>query len=730
MADAAAPMPGRRWSRLATFLIRHGLPAFIIAAAIAAQFGDVQFRARIRDNAFDSLQALAPLPYRDELPVRVVALDDASLATLGQWPWPRTVLAGIINKLVDMGARVVALDLILSEPDRTSPEQVAAFFPDQRDLQKRLLRLPTHDKLLAKSFTRGKVVVGFPIIPGASSAPLPPARAHFPSFGGDAKDWLPRYGGGLASLPVLTEAAAGSGAISLEPDSDGVLRAMPLLHHVRDVLYPSLGLEALRLYLGADNLALQIVAADTRALGQVPGIQGISLGSGVFQATAPDGRVWLRYRRLASERYLSAQDVLSGKIDATQIKDHVVFFGATAKGLGDTIHSPLGELIPGVEGHVQLVEQLLAGDLVLRPVWENDVLILLLLGMWLVLSVLLNRARPAWSILLTALVIAGLMSFSFWLFVTQQTLLDPIYPTLAVTLLFIVMTLPRYLQTESDQRWIRDAFSRYVSPNRVAYLQANPQNLELGGVYRECSFVMTDLAGFTTLMEKHDSALLSTLLNDYLDGMIQIAFRHDGTLDRIVGDAVAVMFSAPIQQPDHAARALACALEMDGFANGFSAHWQAQGIPFGRTRIGVNTGTVLVGNFGGKSMLDYRALGDAINTAARLETVNGQIGTRICVSGTTVAQCPDFIGRPIGQLVLKGKSEPVAAFEPLSAEQHNETRITEYRAAYALMDAETAEADETLRVLAEKYPDDPLIAYHRNRYADGSRGSRVVLKSK
>jgi adenylate cyclase len=714
--------------RLSTFLIRVLLPVTVIVAVMAIQFADPQFRARIRDNAFDQLQLLAPLPYRDSLPVRVVAIDDASLASLGQWPWPRTVLASVIDQLTKMGARVIALDMVLSEPDRTSPEQVDALWPKQPALHEALKKLPVHDKILAQSFSRSNVAVGFPIEPVAVSKSLPPAKAHFLNFGGDAGDWLPQYGGGLASLPVLTEAAKGSGAISLEPSSDGVLRAVPLIYHVKDLLYPGLGLEALRLYAGIDNLSIQIA---TSSVGQVPGIMGVGLGQDTFLPTAADGRTWLHFRPLAPERYLSAQDLLAGKVDAKQVKDHIVFIGATAKGLGDTIYSPLGELIPGIEGHVQLVEQLMTGDTLLRPAWENDLLLATLLGTALLLWLLLGRYRPVWSVLLTAMVVAGLFALSVWLFMFKQLLLDPFYPALAVGVLFIVMVVPRYLQTELEQRWIRNAFSRYVSPNRVKFLQHNPQQLELGAIYRECSFVMTDLAGFTALMEKHEPALLSTLLNEYLEGMIQTAFRHDGTLDRIVGDAVAVMFSAPLTQPDHAARALACALEMDTFAREFSRRQQQEkNIPFGKTRIGVNTGTVLVGNFGGKTMLDYRALGDAINTAARLESINKQLGTSICVSGTVVAQCKGFIGRPCGHLVLKGKKEAVATFEPLTAEQAAQSQIVEYLAAYALMEAASPEAKKAFQNLAEKYPDDPLIIYHAKRLAAGETGSTVVMTEK
>ena len=627
-----------------------------------------------------------------------------------------------------MGARVIAFDMVFPEPDRTSPEQVAAAWPKQHALHDLLKQLPTHDKVFAESISRSNVVLGFPIEPIANSGILPPTKAHFLSFGGNAGDWLPNYGGGLSSLPLLTKGASGSGAFSRVPSSDGVLRVVPLLFQVKSALYPSLGMEALRLFSGLDNLALHIDANDNT--GQVPGIMGVGLGDDVFLPTTPDGQVWLHFRPLAESRYLSAKDLLAGKVDPLQVKDHIVFVGATAQGLGDTAYSPLGELIPGIEGHVQLVEQLLTGETLSRPTWENDLLVATLLGTWLLLGLALARFRPAWSVLLGLLIVSGLFVLSVWLFVARHLLFDPFYPALAVSALFIIMMVPRYLQTEWEQRWIKNAFSRYVSPNRVKYLQENPQQLELGAVYRECSFVMTDLEGFTGLMEKFAPDLLSNLLNEYLENMIQIAFRHDGTLDRIVGDAVAVIFSAPLAQADHAARALACAAEMDAFARKFSLDKQEQGIPFGLTRIGVNTGTVLVGNFGGKTMLDYRALGDPINTAARLETINKQLGTRICVSGATVALCDKFIGRPSGHLVLKGKTEAVATFEPLTAEQAAQPNIVEYLAAYALMEAESPEAKEAFIKLAEKYPDDPLAVYHAKRLATGETGSRVVMTSK
>lgn len=710
------PLPAAGWRWL--------LPALVVAVGLMLQFQDSLFRGRLRQAAFDQLQTLFPAPDRQALPVRVVAIDDASLKALGQWPWPRTTLARLVDRLTAMGARVVVLDIALAEPDRTSPEQLAAFWPDRPRLAALLGAMPSHDRLLAASLARGRVAMGFAVEPADPTAPPPAAKARFIAFGGDAGDWLPRYDGGLPNLPALAEAAAGSGAMSLPPDSDGVLRAMPLVFRIGDRLYPSLGLEALRLFAGADQISLHVAGG---GMGEVGGIQGIGLGASRLP-TGPDGRVWLRFRPFAAERYLAAQDVLAGRVDPAKIREHLVFVGATAKGLGDTAFSPLGEAIPGVEGHVQLVEQLLVGGHLLRPTWETDLLAGLLLGEWLLLGLLLARVRPAWSLLAAALLVGGLFGLAAWLFIARQLLLDPFYPALVAAALFLALVLPRYLHAEARQRWIRDAFARYVSPNRVRYLQEHPEHLELGAGYRECSFVMTDLEDFTGLMEGREPAALASLINDYLDGLIRVAFRHDGTVERIVGDAVAVMFSAPVVQADHAARAVACALEIDAFAEAFRCRCRAEAVPFGRTRIGVHTGRVLVGNFGGQAMLDYRPLGDAVNTAARLESANAQLGTRVLVSAATVAGCADFAGRPVGRLLLKGKTEAVAVFEPETAVEAGRVSIDAYRQAFALLDGSGAR--DAFASLSAAYPADPLVAFHAHRLAAGETGSIISMARK
>lgn len=309
-----------------------------------------------------------------------------------------------------------------------------------------------------------------------------------------------------------------------------------------------------------------------------------------------------------------------------------------------------------------------------------------------------------------------------------------VFGAIVVVVLLFLALIPFYMKSEKERRFITGAFSKYISPNRVAFLLDNPTHLTLGGEYRDCSFVMTDLVGFTSLMEQlgdnDDPSIIVTTLNNYLEGMVQIVFKHEGTLDRIVGDAIAVLFSAPIPQGDHAVRAVACALEMDGFARDFSLARKAEGMPFGHTRIGVNSGRVLLGNFGGKAVFDYRALGDPINTAARLESVNNHLGTRICVSGETVALVPEFHGRPVGSLILKGKENGILAYEPLSVEECASPRIQAYREAYRLLEEGDAGAGEAFAKALGQWPTDPLLRFHHERICKGESGISITFASK
>ena len=283
---------------------------------------------------------------------------------------------------------------------------------------------------------------------------------------------------------------------------------------------------------------------------------------------------------------------------------------------------------------------------------------------------------------------------------------------------------------EDKHRWIKEAFSAYVSPNLVEHLLRHPEELKLGGERRECTFVFTDLAGFTPLVEESDPSTIVSLLNEYIEEMTKIVFRYEGTIDKIVGDGIAVLFSAPVYQEDHAERGVRCALEMDRFTETFSKKKQQEGIALGQTRIGVNTGTVIIGNVGSMSQFNYSAIGDAVNTTSRLEGANKYLGTRICISRSTVEKCPDILCRPIGSLLLQGKTQAVEAFEPIDPDEANSDRINDYLAAFRLLEKNDAEALDAFAKLQNSYADDALVTFHLKRLRSGITGSKIVLEGK
>ncbi|WP_101048911.1 adenylate/guanylate cyclase domain-containing protein, partial [Macromonas nakdongensis] len=528
----------------------------------------------------------------------------------------------------------------------------------------------------------------------------------------------------VPALPALDRAAAGNGALTFVPDGDGVVRRVPLVLRLGQQPVPSLAAETLRVGQGARNHLL------TSSEGGLPGLDEVRIGDFTIPTT-PEGEMWLHYTRPEPRRYLSAGRVLGGQVDPAEVAGALVLVGSSAQGLMDLRFNPLGRVMPGVEAHAQALEQVLSGHFLVRPDWALGAeALVLVLGCAGVVGLAI-RASALVAALASAGGVAAVLWGGWWAFAEHGLLLNSFTPAVVLAAAFVVASLVHHFWSERQQRFIKQAFARYVSPNRVEYLVNHPGQLELGGQRQTCSFIFTDLAGFTGLMEQIDPAEALSLLNRYLEEMITIAFQHQGTLDRIVGDAVAIMFSAPLPQPDHAARALRCALEMHAFASRYASELQARGVPFGHTRVGVHTGEVIVGNFGGNAIFDYRALGDPVNTASRLEAVNKHLGTRICVSEVTLSGCDGAPARPVGRLVLKGKSQALMVYEPLSAEVPGPyAPQADYAAAYAAMDAQAPDAAERWHALLARHPDDPLVRLHAARLASGQVGAEIVLDAK
>ena len=271
------------------------------------------------------------------------------------------------------------------------------------------------------------------------------------------------------------------------------------------------------------------------------------------------------------------------------------------------------------------------------------------------------------------------------------------------------------------------SLSRYFSPNLAERLASDSDVLELTGHRREVASLFTDIAGFTALVETLETAILTRLLNDYLVQMTDVVFAHEGTVAKIAGDAMHVLFGAPGDQPDHCERAVSCALALDSCAQAFRVDWKTRNVLLGPTRIGVHAGPAIVGNFGGGRFFDYTAYGDTINVAARLEAANKVFGTRICISAAVAERVTSFRGRPVGDLVLRGRHQPLRAFEPVSAEHMDDAALERYLKAFAMLDADDPGAMAAFAAHVGAQANDQLASFHLKRLLNGAKGTLIQV---
>lgn len=708
------------------------LGAAVLALLVVLRLQDSTAIATLRFEAFDLMQQTAPRPYATDQ-VAIIDIDEASLKTLGQWPWDRGRLADLVTRLKDAGARAIGFDMVFAETDRLSPPAFGASTPELPLAVRGILAgLKDTDIVFAEAIAKAPVALG---VSGAIEEidRIRAARPETVAFlGGDPRPRLFGFPSFLHNLPELESAAAGLGAFSLTPEHDGVVRRAPAALRADGDVMPSLALETLRVGLGARRIGIEV---DPRS----GGINGLRL-RGLNLPTDRNGRFWLRFSHHRPDLYHSASAVFDKSFDPSMVAGKFVLIGTSATGLRDLRMTPLDQSIPGVEVHAQVIDAALGGGLLSRP----DAMIgfehlAALLG-----GLILIAAAPRLTLARGAPIYLGLFAaygaIAWFGFTTYGFAFDASYPALTLSAVFAVVIVANFAKAEHQRRRIRSAFSQYLSPDLVAQLADDPDRLALGGESREMTFLFCDLAGFTSFVEKAEPATLVRLLNEYLDGVCRIVMQHNGTIDKIVGDAVHAMFNAPLDDPDQGPNAVRAALAIEAFVNDFRVAKRAEGYEFGETRIGVNAGRAIVGNFGGARRFDYTAHGDAINTAARLEGANKHLGTNIIIAESVVALCrargADIAFRPIGDLYLKGKDKPVGTFEPVRPGQ--ERAAEEYAGAYAKLARTTAdgaselaeEARAAFAALAAARPGDALVDLHLQRLDRGGGGVAITLSEK
>ena len=546
-------------ARVRRFAAGHGriAGAILLLGALALQISNPPLLDALRLRAFDLLQRLTPR-IETNFPVVIVDIDEKSLEAQGQWPWPRTRLAQMVQKLMDAKAAVIGFDMVFAEPDRTSPSAIAdELMSVSPDIASGLFSLPDHDTAFAEVLKRSRVVLGEVAVENGGVR-IKPASA-VARIGGNPLPYMPAFSGLIPNIPILAAAASGRGNFALAPDSDGIIRRIPAVVHIAGDIHPSLGLETLRVATGGRAIAVKMDQA---------GITSIVV-AGKDIVTDPSGQIWIRFSPSSPQRYISATDVLNDAFDAKRVAGRIVLIGASAAGLRDIRVTPVDKSMAGTEVHAQMLETVLEGTYLRRTGWSPmiEVSVVGIVGILLIVLVPLLGAR--WTILLPIAVATAMPASSWYLFKSEGYLIDTTYPTLATAVVYLVLVYFGQVAEERRRKAVSRNFAQYLSPAVVERLARDPNPPKLGGEQRDMTVMFVDIAGFTTLSErfKGDPEGLTHLINRFLTAMSREVRDREGTLDKYIGDAMMAFWNAPMNIPDHAARACAGALAMvDGLA--------------------------------------------------------------------------------------------------------------------------------------------------------------------
>ena len=645
-----------------------------LALLVVLTAGNPMPLQRAEALVFDTYQRIAPWQGPATSRVAVVDIDEESIRRSGQWPWPRTDLATLTRRLGDAGAKVVAYDIVFSEADRTSPEAVAKRYA-QSALAPSLLKLPSHDSLFAASFGTVPVVLGhFFLGPGDGGSDVEP-RASFTIAGTLPRRDVASYGGALLPLPLIAQAAAGTGFVTLQGDDDGIVRRVPLVAIQRDKPVPGLALEAVRVALDAGSPNLLASDGTGETLASPGAAVSIRVGSAEIPLTDA-GEMWVHFPAAPLDETLPAWRIISGDLTDAELRSAVagkiVFVGGSAEGLQDLVATPLAQSVAGVSVHAAATEQILAGHYLERPDWAGALELLLAVFAGAGLALLLPRLGAA----LGALAALGLMAASglgSWLAFTRTGyLLDPVLPMLAILTVYTVQTVSAFYREERQRRFIHAAFDRYLSPELVRQIAADPGKLELGGEERDMSVMMCDIRGFSRISESYSPREVVEFLIAFLTPMSAILLAHRATLDKYIGDAILAFWNAPLDDPDHpvhAARAALAMIEETRALNAAMAKQQAVPWP-GEVEIGIglNTGLCCVGNMGSRERLTYTLIGDTVNVTSRLEGLTKLYGVSVILGEALAVRLPDFAVIELDRVRVVGRDAPMAIFALLGDE--------------------------------------------------------------
>ena len=716
----------------------------LLAALQIAYFPPLPFIDRLDVLAYDMRMRVQ----KGELDPRIVIvdIDEKSLAEVGRWPWSRDVVARLVETLDQKYfAKAISFDVIFSEPDTSSGygtleslarkefRDIAGFGDRIRALKPRF----DYDHQLAVALDGRATILGYFLSnePDAVTKGMLPAPAFSLSDLGGMEIESAEYKSYAGNLGALQAAARAGGFMNPTQDPDGTIRRLSLLARVGDNYYESLALATARVGLGASRIKpifytedeTQLSGEEHRTYGALKALRLNSKPKATYIPLERHMTALINYRgpggpRGGQFRYVSAVDVLQGKVPMEHLADTIVLVGTTSAGLKDLRPAPVNTDYPGVEMHANIIASIMDGDFKQEPDFSIGLQLAQVVLIGAVLGLLLPVLTPLPSIVVSMLAMAGVVGANFAMYQQLNWVVPIAVSLLLVAALFIFNIAWGYLFEYRKGRAMVNLFGEYVAPELVAEMAANPENYSMEGESRELTVLFCDVRGFTTISEGLDPNALREYINIYLTAMSEDIRGNRGTLDKYIGDAVMAFWGAPVELPDHASRAVATALKMQATAKALNADFVARKWPPLKIGIGLNTGEMRVGDMGSKIRRAYTVMGDAVNLSSRLEGITKVYGVGIAVGEGTKLAAPQFAYRELDRVRVKGKNEPVPIFEPLGLEAELDAaakeRVGRWHAALALVRAqEWDRAEALLKALLADQPDEALYALYLQRIA-------------
>lgn len=668
----------RHWSRIAITLVPL---VFALAHAIGAL--PVHVVQRLDDIVYDT-RLRATMPRTLDERIVIVDIDEKSLAEVGRWPWSRNKLAALVDELFDrQKIALLGFDVLFAESDESSGlarlKQLAqAELKDQPAFAERLSALQPaldYDAVFAKSLKDRPIVLGYYFTgdrQGRTSGVLPqPVMAREALRGRPIR--FTSWDGYGANIDILARAAPVAGFFNSLPDADGVVRSVPLLAEHKGAYYESLSLAMFRMlmggpavepgfppekflprsYQGLDHVNLRL-GNRSRA---IPVAEGVLTLVPFRGEGGPEG---------GSYQYVSASDLLARRMPADTLRGKIILFGTTAPGLLDLRVTPVGEAYAGVETHANLLSGLLDDRVPVRPDWAlgYDVLILLVAGLLLAFALPLISAPRA--VILSSVVAAAIVALNFWLYHAQMLALPLAAALVMVGTAFALNMSYGYFVESRSKRELANLFGTYVPPELVDEMVKDPDSYSMKAASKELTVMFCDMRGFTKMSERMEPTQLQELLNAVFSRLTDIIRAHRGTIDKYMGDCVMAFWGAPVDTPHHAALAVQTAIGMSQAVHRINEEHRAKGIPEIGVGIGINTGTMCVGDMGSDVRRSYTVIGDSVNLGSRLEGLSKVYGVDIVVSESARRQAPDFAWQELDRVRVKGKEQAVGIYYPLA----------------------------------------------------------------